>query len=167
MKKTDRYDSLFIYYARQSPLLSGRLLKAQAMQESGMNPEAKSPANAYGLCQFLKSTFVEVMAPEGGQILNPEDSIKAQVKYMNMLMERYDDNVEYALMAYNWGMGNVEKLMAGKDVKVPKETQEYVKQIAKYYKEFGGKQIKVLLDLLKTKPPVKIPVKKSAGNSNA
>jgi len=47
-----------------------------------------------------------------------------------MLLTRYDGQVDLALAAYNWGMGNVEK----KPDRMPEETISYIEKVNSYYK---------------------------------
>jgi len=51
--------------------------------------------------------------------------------YLKGLLDRYDGNVDLALAAYNWGMGNVEK----HPDRLPRETRTYVSRIKQYYFE--------------------------------
>lgn len=62
-------------------------------------------------------------------INNPQQNIEIGTLYLNEQLNKYG-NEAYALMAYNWGPGNVDKwLKSGKTITVPKETRDYVKKI--------------------------------------
>src|SRR5216684_3424821 len=98
-----RYDSLFQYYSEKHGNVDWKLLKAQAVEESGLNPNAESPACAQGLSQFMPATFAEVsknLGLKGASVWNPEHSIEAQAAMMNYLIGRFKV-VEQALAAYN------------------------------------------------------------------
>jgi hypothetical protein len=99
------------------------VLVRQAFQESRFNPTAKSPKNARGVMQILPSTAKDLGLRD---MYNPDENIEAGVKYMGQLLKRYDNDVEKALIAYNWGMGNVQKFGLKK---IPKESKEYVNNI--------------------------------------
>lgn len=118
------------------------LLIAQAKQESGFNPNAKSPAGARGFAQFMPDT-----AKRFG-LTNPNDpiaSIEAQAKYMKFLQDKFHGNVELMLGGYNAGEGSIKKkdvLRDGvwtKEQVLPpyKETQDYVKRIMESYAPGG------------------------------
>jgi membrane-bound lytic murein transglycosylase D len=118
----NRYDSLFQFYSES---LDWKLLKAQAIAESDMNPSAVSPAGASGLCQFMYATFQEVAQNVGlvhPSIWNPEHQIHCQAAMMAYLYRKFD-NLLWALAAYNCGEGRV------KTQPWPVETQAYVKKI--------------------------------------
>ncbi|WP_257303395.1 lytic transglycosylase domain-containing protein [Geothrix campi] len=85
------------------------LLAAQAHQESAFREDAVSPAGAMGLMQFMPATWDEW--GRGGDPFDPEDSIDAGIRYMQMLLARYRgaaDPEALALAAYNGGMGRVD-----------------------------------------------------------
>ncbi len=133
MKKTDRYDSLFRHYG-EATHVGWYMLKAQVRAESSFNPGAESPATAKGLAQFMEPTWLEWGA--GGDPYNPEHAISAQARYMKYLIDYFDSDIEQALAAYNWGMGNVRKAVVahGKGFLevCPDETQNYVKKILEF-----------------------------------
>ncbi|ELY4831696.1 lytic transglycosylase domain-containing protein, partial [Cronobacter sakazakii] len=53
-------------------------------------------------------------------------SLEAGAKYMGSLLQRYGGDLQKALTAYNWGMGNLEKKgMAN----APEEARNYAPQI--------------------------------------
>ncbi|MGZ3635755.1 MAG: lytic transglycosylase domain-containing protein, partial [Syntrophales bacterium] len=60
---------------------------------------------------------------------DPYENVMGGTRYLKGLLDRYDGNVDRALAAYNWGMGNVER----HPDKLPKETRTYVSRIRQYY----------------------------------
>ena len=128
-----RFDSLFAYHATEKSL-DPVLLKAQAIAESNLDPKAVSAVGAKGLAQFMDKTWREI-APEGASPFNPDDAIAAQAKYLDRLLNAFDNDSEKAFAAYNWGMGNLRTALSkhGETWKdhLPKETQDYLTRIAR------------------------------------
>jgi membrane-bound lytic murein transglycosylase MltF len=125
---TTRYDGLFQFYAKST---DWKLLKAQAIAESDLTPDAQSGAGAQGLCQFEPATFVEVathLALKHPSVWNPEHSIQCQAAMMGDLIHRMG-SVERALAAYNWGEGHVSRMPVWDETQLPAETQAYIKHI--------------------------------------
>ncbi|EKA7106805.1 lytic transglycosylase domain-containing protein [Salmonella enterica] len=116
------------------------LLHGIMMTESGGNPFAYNASGATGAYQFMPETARDMglrVDHEVDERLDPEKSRAAAAVYMRQLLKRYDGNVDNALRAYNWGMGNVDKWIAnGSDPSaLPKETREYT---GKVYGNMGG-----------------------------
>ncbi|NIG77842.1 lytic transglycosylase domain-containing protein [Klebsiella sp. Ap-873] len=111
------------------------LLNGIMMTESGGNPFAyNAKSGAAGAYQFLPGTARDVGLRVDSQVderLDPEKARAAASIYMSQLLKRYDGNVDNALRAYNWGMGNVDKWIAnGSDPNaLPKETREYTGKV--------------------------------------
>lgn len=129
---------------RGSTLLNGQvgssLLDALAMTESGGNPLAyNAKSGATGMYQFMPGTARDMGLQVGGGIderLDPEKSRAAASAYLSQLIKRYKGNVSDALQAYNWGMGNMDKYIAGgRTGFIPKETQDYPGKVASYYQK--------------------------------
>lgn len=99
--------------------LDPNLFVRQIQQESGFNPEARSPAGAVGLAQLMPGTALDM----GVMRIDPMQNLEGGAKYMRMLLDRYSGDYPKALAAYNAGMGNVDKYGG-----IPpfKETQNYV-----------------------------------------
>lgn len=135
------YDAFFDEYGKMYGV-EPHLLKAQVKAESAFNPKAKSPVGAKGLAQFMPATWKEWGG--GTDILDPESNIKAQARYMSWLLQVYKGNFKLALSAYNWGCGNLNKLIHRLDTKdyaglmlhLPKETSAYVGRICNYKMEY-------------------------------
>jgi len=49
-------------------------------------------------------------------------------RYLRQLLDRYDGDVNAALAAYNWGMGNVERNHG----RLPEETKTYIARVNRY-----------------------------------
>ncbi|WP_233630749.1 lytic transglycosylase domain-containing protein [Citrobacter amalonaticus] len=111
------------------------LLHGIMMTESRGNPLAYNVSSgAAGAYQFMPGTARDMGLRVDSQVderLNPEKARAAASVYMTQLLKRYDGNVDNALRAYNWGMGNVDKWIAnGSDIsQLPKETREYTGKV--------------------------------------
>ena len=85
--------------------------------ESRFDPRARSRAGAVGLTQILPSTarLYEPGLTEA-QLYDRDTNLRLGFRYLRDLLERYDANLERALLAYNRGPAKVEELLeAGKD----------------------------------------------------
>lgn len=106
------------------------LLDAVRKTESGGNRLAVSKAGAKGPYQLMDDT-----AKRFG-VSDPFDegqSRSAAQKYLSLLRDRYKGDMRNALMAYNWGEGNMDAwLKTGRGVKgqaMPTETQQYADKV--------------------------------------
>ncbi|HGI8193117.1 TPA: lytic transglycosylase domain-containing protein [Citrobacter freundii] len=120
---------------QKSPGEMDDLLHGVMMTESSGNPLAyNTSSGAAGAYQFMPATARDMGLRVDSTVderLDPEKSRAAASVYMRQLLKRYDGNVDNALRAYNWGMGNVDKWIAnGSDIsQLPKETREYTGKV--------------------------------------
>lgn len=111
------------------------ILHGIMMTESGGDPMAYNErSGATGAYQFMADTGREMGLRVDDQVderLDPEKSRAAASIYMRQLLKRYNGNVDNALRAYNWGMGNVDKWIANgsNPEDLPKETREYTGKV--------------------------------------
>jgi soluble lytic murein transglycosylase-like protein len=103
------------------------LIRAVIMVESGFNPQAKSKKGARGLMQLMPVTANEL---DVADLLDPEENIDAGVRYLRILLDRFDGDVELALAAYNAGYSNV---LRHDGVPPYKETRLFIARVLDYY----------------------------------
>lgn len=128
--KTD-FDSIVKKCAKENNI-DESIIKAVIKAESGFNSQAKSPVGALGLMQLMPSTAKGLGVDNP---LNPEQNIAGGTKYLKGLINRFDGRLDLAIAAYNAGPGAVQKYGG---IPPYKETQNYVKRVLDYQREFAG-----------------------------
>ncbi|MGE3275658.1 MAG: lytic transglycosylase domain-containing protein [Vicinamibacterales bacterium] len=117
------FDAIITRHAR-THRVSPDLVRAVIQVESGFDPNAVSPRGAAGLMQIMPDTARDLGLADP---FHPEDNIRAGVTYLRQLLDRYEDDVELALAAYNAGPGTVARY--GDAVPPYRETRNYVKKV--------------------------------------
>jgi soluble lytic murein transglycosylase-like protein len=120
-----QYDDLISEHSRLNGVRSD-LVRAVVQVESAFNPNAISPKGAMGLMQLMPATMRQFGVRNA---FNPAENVRAGVAYLRALLDRYSNNEELALAAYNAGPGAVDKY--GQAVPPYRETQNYVAKINK------------------------------------
>ena len=100
------------------------LVHAVIQAESAFNPMARSIKGAMGLMQLMPATAIAYGVRNA---YDPVQNIRAGVAYLRGLLDRYSQNEELALAAYNAGPSAVEKY--GGAVPPYRETRNYVAKI--------------------------------------
>ena len=106
------------------------LVNAVVMAESAGDPSAVSTAGAQGLMQLMPGTS------ESCGISNPFDpqqNMDCGTRYLHQLLERYNNNVELAVAAYNAGPGAVDQY---RGVPPYAETRAYVARVLTAYRNY-------------------------------
>jgi soluble lytic murein transglycosylase-like protein len=113
-------------------------LLAVAFIESRFNPQALSPKGARGIWQFMPGTaerYGLAVRPTIDHRTHPEHSTRAAAMYLRDLYRVFGD-WKLALAAYNWGEGNIQRVIARTGMRdfdemarrryLPLETRKYV-----------------------------------------
>lgn len=103
------------------------LVRAVIEAESNWNPQATSSKGAQGLMQLVPGTADDLGVKDA---FDPGQNLDGGVRYLKMLLEKYDGDLERALAAYNAGPSAVER--AG-GVPNYRETRHYVQKVTDSY----------------------------------
>src|SRR5215510_7058404 len=121
----DEFDPLIREHAARQALRV-ELVRAVIQVESGYNPRARSPKGAMGLMQLMPATARQLGVRNA---FDPAENIRGGCAYLRQLLDRYHDNEELALAAYNAGSEAVDR--HGKAVPPYQETRDYVKKVSR------------------------------------
>ncbi|MEU6009867.1 NlpC/P60 family protein [Streptomyces sp. NPDC001698] len=137
------YQPLVQKWGNLCPAINPALLAAQLYQESGFNPNARSPAAAQGIAQFIPGTWATHGIDGDGDgkadVWNPGDAIPSAASYDCELASYVKDvpgNATHNMLAaYNAGAYAVIKYGG---VPPYAETRNYVKTITTLEKSFAA-----------------------------
>jgi soluble lytic murein transglycosylase-like protein len=104
------------------------LVRAVIQVESDFDPRAVSPANARGLMQLMPETAERMLVTD---IFDPRQNIFGGVRYLRVLANLFNGDIELTIAGYNAGEGAVMRY--GGIPPFP-ETQEYVKRVLAQYR---------------------------------
>ncbi|MEW6665183.1 MAG: transglycosylase SLT domain-containing protein [Thermodesulfobacteriota bacterium] len=112
------YDSHFLTYSNRyfGPHFDWRYFKAQAIVESRLRPDVRSPDGAMGIMQIRPRTFREIalkLPHIRSRPKQPRWSIEAGIYYSRILWDEWPDDVSipdrlnFMLASYNAGKSNI------------------------------------------------------------
>ena len=103
------------------------LVWAVMSHESGFNPRAVSPKGAMGLMQLMPGTasLMGVTDP-----FDPDQNIAGGIKYLDLCLSQFNQDIALALAAYNAGPQNVAKYQGCPPFP---ETRQYVAAVLQTY----------------------------------
>ncbi len=117
------------------------LIRAIIKTESNFNPNVVSSAGAKGLMQLMPENCKEYGVVDPFDI---EENIDAGTRHIKEYIDKYDGDIQMGLMAYNGGPTRMKNRCVNSidDIyKMPKETQNYVPKVMKYYNEYKSQSV--------------------------
>jgi soluble lytic murein transglycosylase-like protein len=111
------------------------LVRAVMQTESNWNSRAVSRKGAIGLMQLGPGTAQQLGV---NNALDPKQNLDGGVRYLHMLLERYNGDLDRALAAYNAGPGAVDR--AG-GIPQYRETRNYVQKVTDSYFRPGSDRL--------------------------
>ena len=131
-RNADRY-SAHIREAASLYQIPEALVRAVIQVESGFNPRAVSHANARGLMQLIPATAERMLVNDS---FDPRQNILGGTRYLRVLANLFNGNLQLTLAAYNAGENAVIKY---RGIPPYEETQHYVTKVLEYYNVFRSK----------------------------
>ncbi len=115
--------------------IKSSIIEAVITVESNWDPRALSQKGAIGLMQLMPSTASDMQIRNP---YNPEENIEGGTRYLRYLMDRFDNNLELVLAAYNAGPSRVEK---SGGIPPFRETRLYVKSVLSMHNAISKKML--------------------------
>jgi soluble lytic murein transglycosylase-like protein len=124
-----RYDE----YIRQAAALyqiPQELVRAVIRVESGFDPRAVSRTNARGLMQLMPETAERMLVSD---VFDPRQNIFGGVRYLRVLANLFNGDIELTLAGYNAGENAV---ISHGGIPPFEETRQYVVKVLQYYRYY-------------------------------
>jgi soluble lytic murein transglycosylase-like protein len=156
-ERSRQYDDVIVENARLHNIRTD-LVRAVVQVESAFNPSARSIKGAIGLMQLMPAIWRQYGVSNP---FDPIQNIRAGVAYLRELLDRYQNDEQLALAAYNAGPNAVDR--HGQTVPPYRETRNYVAQInhmAARPIEMRGTQIFKVTEIVDGQPIVRYTDKK-------
>ncbi len=131
-KNKEKYTPIILAASNQHGL-DPKLVHAVIHAESAYDAQAISSAGAVGLMQLMPATAKQYGAQNRK---DPKQNIYAGTRYLKYLLELFNDNLSLSIAAYNAGENAVKKYK--NQIPPYPETQKYVKQVLRLYRETQG-----------------------------
>jgi len=125
-KDPAQFEHLIKRYAKQFGV-DPNLVRAIIQAESGFDPFATSIKGAQGLMQLMPETAKDLSVQDA---YDPEENIRAGVRYLKQMLEKFKGNLSLAVAAFNAGPRAVQQYGT---IPPYKETKNYVKKVLTYY----------------------------------
>jgi soluble lytic murein transglycosylase-like protein len=125
--------SKLIEGAARDNRLEPALVKAVLVVESGGDPKAVSRKGAGGLMQLMPDTARKYGVSD---VFDPAQNIRGGARYLHDLAQRYQNDLELILAAYNAGPEAVDR--QGRRIPQLHETLEYVPRVMQLYRKLAA-----------------------------
>ena len=106
-----------------------RLAKAMAAVESGYDRKAVSPQGAIGVLQLMPRFFCRDSEITPEMLFDPDVNIRVGLTHFRSLLDKFNENVDLSLAAYNAGAKRV--IDAGHMIPALEQTQNYIRKVKK------------------------------------
>lgn len=124
-----RYDTE-IYQAATLYQIPVELVRAVIKVESDYDPRAVSPAGARGLMQMIPATAERMLVTD---IFDPRQNIFGGVRYLRVLANMFNGDLQLTIAGYNAGEGAVVRHGG---IPPYEETRMYVEKVLAYYHRY-------------------------------
>ena len=125
----EEYDN-HIHQAARRHQVDPLLIKAIVEVESAFDRYAVSKKGAIGLMQLMPETAADMQVVDP---FDPGENIHGGTRYLKKNLDRFNNNLEMSLAAYNAGPGRVRA--AGRIPGIP-ETQTFIKRVLTSYRRY-------------------------------
>lgn len=129
IERFTRYDA-YIRQAATLYQLPEELVRAVIKIESDYDPRAVSRAGAQGLMQLMPQTALRMQVRDS---FDPRENIFGGTRYLRVLANLFNGDLELTLAAYNAGEGAVTRYGG---IPPYEETQQYVVKVKGYYRAY-------------------------------
>lgn len=129
-----RYDA-WIRQAATLYQIPEELVRAVIKVESDFDPRAVSQANARGLMQLVPETAARMMVTD---VFDPRQNIFGGVRYLRVLANLFNGDLELTIAAYNAGENAV---MRNGGIPPYAETIDYVARVVTWYRYYRAESL--------------------------